>query len=128
LVKSLGADLVVRRGDDVADRVRTAMPEGVDAVADGAALAAKVVPAIRDGGGLAVTNGCAGPAECGITVHQTIVTDYPFNQTALDRLRAQAQAGTLTLRVAGTFPAAQAAAAHRQIETGGTRGRLVLEF
>ena len=34
----------------------------------------------------------------------------------------------LTLRVAATYPAAEAADAQRQLEAGGTRGRLVLTF
>jgi NADPH:quinone reductase-like Zn-dependent oxidoreductase len=47
---------------------------------------------------------------------------------ALDKLRKQVEDGTLTLRVARTFPAAQAAEAHRLLEAGGVRGRLVLDF
>ena len=39
LVKSLGADDVVRRGDDVAERIRAIVPGGVDGFADGALLA-----------------------------------------------------------------------------------------
>lgn len=44
------------------------------------------------------------------------------------QLRQQAEDGIRTLRVARTFPAEQAAEAHRILEAGGTRGRLVLEF
>jgi NADPH2:quinone reductase len=128
LVTSLGADVVVRRGDGVAERIRAVMPGGVDAVADGAALEAKVIPAIRDGGGLAVIHGWQGPAKRGITIHQALVTDYAHNRAALDRLRQQVEEKAVTLRVAATFPADQAAAAHRQLEAGGTRGRLVLQF
>jgi NADPH:quinone reductase-like Zn-dependent oxidoreductase len=97
-------------------------------LADGALLDAKVLPAIRDGGGLAVVRGWSGPSERGITIHSTRVRDYLHNQRALDRLRQQAEDGTLTLRVAAVLPAEQAAAAHRRLEAGGTRGRLVLEF
>jgi NADPH:quinone reductase len=128
LVSDLGADVVVRRGDDVADRIRQVAPGGVDGLADGALLDAKVLPAIRDGGGLAVVRGWAGPADRGITIHSTRVRDYLHNQPALDRLRQQVEEGALTLRVAAVFPAEQAAEAHRQLEAGGTRGRLVLEF
>ena len=53
LVKSLGADIVVRRGDDVAARIREHFPNGVDGLADGATLKEKVIPAVRDGGGFA---------------------------------------------------------------------------
>jgi hypothetical protein len=34
----------------------------------------------------------------------------------------------VTLRVAGTVPKERAAEAHRRLEAGGTRGRLVIEF
>jgi NADPH:quinone reductase-like Zn-dependent oxidoreductase len=50
------------------------------------------------------------------------------DRAALDRLRQQAEDGVLTLRVARTFPAEQAAEAHRLLERGGVRGRLVLVF
>jgi len=50
------------------------------------------------------------------------------DRAALDRLRQQAEDGVLTLRVAETFPAEKAAEAHRKLEAGGVRGRLVLTF
>jgi NADPH2:quinone reductase len=128
LVARLGADVIVRRGPDVAARLREVMPDGVDGLADGAVLDAGVLPAIKDGGGLAVVRRWKGPAERGITIHRTSVAEYAHNQAALDRLRQQVEEGIVTLRVAATVPADQAAAAHRQLEAGGTRGRLVLEF
>src|SRR3954451_9081725 len=48
LVRELGADVVVRRGEDVATRIRARFPEGVDGVADGAVQDALVLPAVRD--------------------------------------------------------------------------------
>lgn len=128
LITSLGADVIVRRGDDVADRIRAEIAGGVDGLADGAALEAKVVAAVRDGGGLAVIHGWAGPAERDVTVHQTFVTDHADSRIALNRLCQQVEEGFLTLRVAGTVPAEQAAEAHRRFAAGGTRGRLVLVF
>jgi NADPH2:quinone reductase len=128
LVTALGADVVVRRGDDVAARILAVVPDGVDGLADGAVLDAKVLPAIRDGGGLAVVRGWNGPSERGITIHLTMVREYAHNGAALDRLREQVEKGEVTLRVGATFPAAEAPAAHRRLEAGGTRGRLVLEF
>jgi NADPH:quinone reductase-like Zn-dependent oxidoreductase len=38
------------------------------------------------------------------------------------------EAGEVTMRVARTFPAAEAAEAHRRLEAGGTRGRLIIEL
>ena len=45
-----------------------------------------------------------------------------------DLLAADTGMGAVTLRVARIFPADQAAEAHRLLEGGGVRGRLVLEF
>ena len=128
IVAGLGADVVVRRGDDVAERIRQISADGVDGLADGALLDAKVLGAIADGGGLAVVRGWSGPSERGITIHQTRVRDYLHHQAALDQLRRQVEEGAVTLRVAAVVPAADAVSAHRRLEAGGTRGRMVLEF
>jgi NADPH:quinone reductase-like Zn-dependent oxidoreductase len=128
LVRGLGADHVVRRGDDVADRIRDLVPEGVDGLADGAVMDDLVVPAIRDGGGLAVVRGWSGDPGRGIRVHRIAVSLAAKDTAALDRLRQQVEDGVLTLRVARTVPPADAAEAHRVLAAGGTRGRLVLDF
>ena len=128
LVSTLGADVVVRRGSDVAQRIRREIPQGVDGLADGAVLDGAVLPAIRDAGGLAVVRRWGGPSERGITIHKTQVSEYARNRAALDGLRTQVEEGSITLRVAATFPAEQAGIAHRELETGGRRGRFVLEF
>ena len=60
LVVSLGADIVVARGDDVADRIRQQFPEGVDGLADGAVLNERVVSAVRDGGAFTAVRGYEG--------------------------------------------------------------------
>lgn len=128
LVRGLGADIVVARGDDVADRMRAAVPDGVDGLVDAALLDQLVVPAVRDGGRIAAVRGYTGPEERGITFHPVWVRNYAREHDKLDQLRRQVEAGQITLRVARTFPAAQAAEAHKALAAGGTRGRLVLEF
>ncbi|MGZ4508441.1 MAG: quinone oxidoreductase family protein [Blastococcus sp.] len=128
LVRELGADVVVRRGDDVAARIREHYPEGVDGLADGAVQDALVLPAVRDGGAVATVRGYRGDGQRGLRVFPTLVRKVAEDRAALDRLREQAEAGVLTLRVAATFPAEQAAEAHRRLEAGGVRGRLVLVF
>ena len=128
LVQSLGADVVLPRGDDLATHIRAHLPDGVDAVADGALLFEKVMPAIKDGGGLAVVRGFTGTAERGITVHPVWVREYVKAQAKLAELGCLVESGQVTLRVARTVPAAKAAEAHRILEAGGTRGRVVIEF
>lgn len=128
LVHDLGADEVVRRGDDVADRIRALVPDGVDGLADGAIQSEQVVPAIRNGGALAVVRGWDGDPGRGISVHKGMVFGHAKDTASLNRLREQAEDGSLTLRVARTFSPEQAAGAHRALEAGGVRGRLVLDF
>ena len=128
LVRDLGADIIVARGPEFADRVREAIPEGVDGVVDAAVLDQLVVPAVRDGGGIATVRGYRGEEERGITFHPVFVRNYAREQVKLDRLRQLVEDGPVTLRVAAVLPAERAPEAHRRLEAGGTRGRLVLEF
>ncbi|MEL0111050.1 MAG: NADP-dependent oxidoreductase [Rickettsiales bacterium] len=128
LVKALGADIVVRRGDGVADRIRAHFPDGVDGLADGAVQNEKAIPAVRDGGAFTAVRGFEGDGQRGITFTVTSVRRYDGEYEKLDRLRQLAESGDLTLRVADTFPPERAHEAHRRLEAGGTRGRLVIEF
>jgi NADPH:quinone reductase len=128
LVFDLGADVVVMRGDDFARRIRQEIPEGVDGLADGALLDGAVTDCVRDGGRIATVRGYRGPEERGVTFHPVFVREYAREQGKLDELRQLAEDGLLTLRVAGTFQPEQAAEAHRLLEAGGVRGRLVIEF
>jgi NADPH:quinone reductase len=128
LVKELGADAVVARGPEFAARVREVVPEGADGLIDAALLNELAVSAVRDGGGMATVRGFTGATERGITFYPVLVRNYAREHDKLDRLRQQAEAGQVTLRVARTLPAENAAEAHRTLEAGGTRGRLVLEF
>lgn len=130
LVTTLGADVVVPRGDDFGARVRAVLPGGADGLIDAALLDEQAISAVRDGGRIATVRGYEGPdqAERGITFHPVFVRFYAQEQAKLDHLRQQAESGQVTLRVARTFPADQAAEAHRILEAGGTRGRLILEF
>jgi NADPH:quinone reductase len=128
LVRDLGADVVVERGDDVAARIREVAPDGVDGLADGSVQNELLFPAIKDAGGFATVRGFRGPMERGIVLHTVFVRDYYKEHDKLDRLRQQVEDGAVTLRVAATYPPHEAGAAHRQLAAGGTRGRLVIHF
>ena len=128
LVKALGADIVVRRGDDVATRILEHFPHGVDGLADGAVLNEKVIPAVRDGGAFTSVRGFIGAPQRGIRFTATSVRTYDGEFEKLDRLRQLVESGAVTLRVAATYPPERAADAHRRLEAGGTRGRLVITF
>lgn len=127
LVRELGADIVVRRGDDVAVHIRGAFPDGVDGLADGALLNEAVMPAVKDGGAMATLRGYRND-DRRIRVVPVLVRTYAQDFDKLDRLRDLVEKGKITLRVAGTYPSGEASEAHRRLEAGGTRGRLVLEF
>ena len=111
-----------------AARIREVVPEGVDALADGAVQNALVLPAVRDGGGIAAVRPFAGETERGITIHMVWVREYMLEQEKLDALRRQVEDGAITLRVAATYPPEQASDAQALLEQGGTRGRLVIQF
>ena len=128
LVATLGADVVVRRGDGVAARIREVCPDGVDGLADGAVQHTALLPAVRDGGVFAAVRPFEGETERGITIHTVFVRDYLKEAAKLDRLRQLVEEGAVTLRVAASYPMEQAAEAHRRLEAGGARGRFVIEL
>jgi NADPH:quinone reductase-like Zn-dependent oxidoreductase len=128
LVAGYGADDVLARGDGLADRVRRLVPDGVDAVLDAAILGAEIYPAVRDGGGYAAVRGFRGETERGIVPHAVWVAERLEDTEALLHLRELAGAGRLPLTVAGTLPPEDVADAHRRMEAGGVRGRLVIRF
>jgi NADPH2:quinone reductase len=128
LVRSLGADVVIRRGSDLAGRIRAQFPDGVDGLADAALLGGSILPVVRDGGAVATLRGYPGDGQRGLRVTSPVVSTYAEEWENLDDLRRLAEEGKLTLRVADTYPAEQAAEAHRRFEAGGVRGRLVLVF
>jgi NADPH:quinone reductase len=128
LVRNLGADHLVERGADVAQRIRAVAPAGVPGLVDGSMQTTEVLAAVADGGTVAQIRGWEGPAGRGIRVRPVMVSDAMADTARLDALRRLAEDGTLTLRVAEVLPAEQASRAHRLLESGGIRGRLVLDF
>ncbi|MEV7393830.1 NADP-dependent oxidoreductase [Streptomyces sp. NPDC091215] len=129
LVKDLGADLVLPRGPEFPDLVREEIPGGVDGLVDTAGIAGSASRAVRDNGRIASSvHRIEVPAERGIVTRTTFVPQYARDHAKLDRLRRLAEEGRLTPRVARTLPAEQAPEAHRLLEAGGLRGRIVLTF
>jgi NADPH:quinone reductase-like Zn-dependent oxidoreductase len=134
LVGQLGAEVVVERGDDVAQRIRQALPQGVDAAIDAAVLGWQIEPAIRPGGQLAAVRRPGQPGvaplsgRADLVVRDVWVPDYQFANDKLSQLSALAEQGRISLRVADVFDASRAADAHHKLDAGGVRGRLVLTF
>ncbi|MDO3701813.1 NADP-dependent oxidoreductase [Micromonospora sp. C28SCA-DRY-2] len=123
-VRSLGAE-PVSHGDGLLDRVRAVAPDGVDVALDlfgGDAL--EVSAQLMDR-----------PARLVSTADPDHVTrlggSYLFVKPStadLSLLAGLVDAGRLTVHVARTFPLAEAAAAHRLVQAGHVRGKVVLEI
>jgi NADPH:quinone reductase len=128
LIESFGAHHVVERGDAMAVAVRGLYPAGVDAVIDAALLGPSILPAVRDGGQLLAVRPFQGETERDITIHLVLVGNHLHEGHRVAELADLVTKGVLTLRVAEILPAERAAEAHRRLEAGGVRGRLVLTF
>lgn len=128
LVKSRGADVVLPRGEDYANKILEQFPDGVDGIVDGAVQVDEIVPAAKDGATIITIRGANGERERGVTLKDIWVVNYDQEHDKLDTLRQQVEDGILTLKVEDVLPKEQAPEAHRRMEAGGVRGRLVLEF
>ncbi len=129
LIKSFGAKHVVRRGPgSFAAAVRALYPDGVDAVLDAALLGPAVLPAVRDGGQLMAVRPFQGETERDIRISLVLVGNHLHEAARLAELADLAATGVLTPRIAEVLPADRAGEAHRRLEAGGVRGRLVLTF
>lgn len=129
-VRAAGADVIVARGAGVADRIRAEVPGGVDAVIDCALVGESILPAIRDGGAIATLRLYRGDVERGIRWILVHVSEFSANHEVLEELRDLIDRGVLTTAVAKVLPATagHAAEAHRLVEAGGLRGRIVLKW
>ena len=128
LLKSLGVDLIIPRGEGYAERIKQEFPNGVDGMADGALLNELAIDAVKDGGSFTSIRGFKGKPQREINFTTTWVTAYDRKKEILETLRDQAEEGILTLRVADSVSTDNASEAHRRLEAGGTRGRMVIEF
>ena len=128
LVANLGAAIVLPRGDGLAERIRHEVPDGVDGVVDAALYEDAIFPAVRDGGAITSGRQHVGSSERRVVWHSVSILEHTTRTDVFSTLRDLVEDETLTLRVADTLPAEQAAQAHRRVEAGGLRGRLVLTW
>lgn len=128
VVAGFGADLVLPRADDLASRVRERFPDGVAGAVDGALLNERLAPALRDGATVVTLRMYNHVGERGVKFVPIRSKMHSQEREKLDELRRFVEEGRLTIRVAGVYPMEQASDAHRRLDAGGIRGRLVLEF
>ena len=128
LVRGLGAEAFVPRGPEAAARIRQVAPEGVDGLVDAANAGGALLPAVRNRGHVVALRAFAGETERGIEIDLVSVRSYLREPAKLEALMELARTRVLTPRIAATYAPADAAEAHRRLEAGGVRGRLVLEL
>jgi len=129
LVRSFGAEALLRRGDDFVEDVRNATGgAGADAVADAAVAGDHVLDAVRDGGWIATFLPTETEPDRGIRAFRSFVMRSNLRHDAIEKVARLVEAGSLSTRVAAVLPAEEAAAAHHRLEEGGVRGRIILEL
>ncbi|WP_181397222.1 NADP-dependent oxidoreductase [Cryobacterium arcticum] len=129
LVRSFGAAVILDRDADFVTGVLAATDgRGADALADAAILTNAVLGAVRDGGQIAFYLPTSVTPGRDIRVFSSYVMRSNRRHDAIQRLARAVERNELTTRIAATYPAAHAASAHKRLEQGGLRGRLILEF
>jgi NADPH2:quinone reductase len=128
LVKRLGAAAVVdARRDDAVERLWKLAPNGIDAAlvfAGGEALE-RCLDLLRAGAPVAFPNGIEPEPRRRKTI-RLLRYDMVANRQWLARLERGIAQGGIEVPIAGVFPLARAADAHRRLERGHVIGRLVL--
>jgi|SRR5665213_1323616 len=124
LLRSLGVDEVIdTHYDDVLTVARRFAPAGVDALlalAGGPALE-RAIAAVREGGRIAYPNGV--PIPDGVAAQ---AFDGVPNPAAFARLNALIDAQPIQVPIAAIYSLDDAAEAHRRLERGHVRGKIVL--
>ena len=132
LVRRLGADVAIDgRTGDIAAAARAFAPKGADAVlafAGGDALE-KCLDALRAGGKFAYPTGVE-PVPKSRPGLNTIPYDALFGDQKVQwaELNRAVEAKKFEVPIAATFALAEAADAHRKVEAGGVRGKVVLKI
>jgi NADPH:quinone reductase len=97
-------------------------------VVDAAVLGEAALDIAADGGHLVHVRPYDLPETRGITPHYVMVPAHPDKTGALRELVGLAASGALTLRTADRLAPKDVAKAHRRLEKGGVRGRLLIVF
>jgi NADPH2:quinone reductase len=116
-VGSLGAAEVLPRSIDL-EKI-----EPVDALFDAVPIGPEATVAVKQHGPAVFTRGVQVPDRPDLQIDTPLVRTDPI---ALEQLAKQVAAGKLRTRVARTMPLTDAAEAHRLVERGGLRGKIVL--
>lgn len=130
-LKELGADHTVDyTSGDVVEQIRTQFPRGVDVVLDavGGETQIRSAELVRRGGTLVTILAPQAETETALRRRGAKLA-YVFvapNAAQLRKLSSLAESGRLRVHLAATLPLSEAAEAHRRIQGGHTRGKIVL--
>jgi len=129
-VGSLGATRLLPRADGLEQAIRSAFPDGIDGIIDGALIGQKISSLVRDGGGLVSPRGNYRIEDPRLNVSYVQVTSGVTDQAKIARIARLLDEGKLTPRIApgGVFSFTDATDAYRMAEAGGFRGRVVIAF
>ena len=128
LLKDLGVDYIIPREKNFVEEVKKIFPNGVDGIADGALLNEKAIGAVKDNGSFTSVRNFIGEPQRNINFTATWVSEYNCDFEKLNKLRQQVEDGLISLRVADIVTPENAAEAHRRLDAGGTRGRMVINW
>ena len=130
-VKSLGAQAVIDyEEEDFAERLKETMPDGVDLVFDchGGDTLQRGFLCARSGGALVSITEAVDEAVLKERDVRFAFTFVEPHVPQLNHIRDLIEAGRFRATVTQTFPLDQVAKAHAAMETGHTRGKIVLEM
>ena len=124
-LRGLGAEPVTY-GDGMVERVRSLAPDGVDLAIDvaGNGVLGHLVDLAGDAKNVVTLADFTGSEEHGVRFGNGFTDGHAFH--ALAEVGQLVETGRFWLPVERTFPLAEIAEAHRTLETGHVRGRLVL--
>jgi len=131
-VRGLGADYVVDyTATEVGEEVRRWFPRGVDVALDAVGGATQVHTAslVRQGGTLVTILAPQAETEA-VLKRRGARLAYVFvapNAAQLRRLTTLVESGRLRVHLAATLPLSEAAEAQRRVQSGHTRGKIVLQ-
>lgn len=122
--RRLGAETVVRAGDELEVEVRGEWQDGVDVCLDTVGLGTDALVCVRDGGAFVTSLPGAVPDAARGIAPQTVQVQPDAAATA--ELAREAAAGELTVRVAEILPLERFHDAYARLERGGLHGKIVL--
>jgi NADPH:quinone reductase-like Zn-dependent oxidoreductase len=122
--RRLGAQTIVRTGDELETEVRGAWQDGVDACLDTIGMGVAALVCVRDGGAFVTSVPTAVPGAARGIAPATVQVQPDAG--AAGELAQRAASGELTVRVADTMPLERFREAYTRLERGGLRGKIVL--